>query len=121
MFSKIQKLSEKDKLTIMRREVKFKKMIFSELPWDFVLFKQQNITAAKIFQNLLALHAVDPAHQETISMEDIYDVTDTLATLLALDPTTTKAKRSGILRQQSDLGALVDLEWLLCEEEFFIA
>ena len=121
MFSKIQKLSEKDKLTIMRREVKFKKMMFSELPPDFVLFKQQNITAAKMFQNLLALHAVDPAHQETISMEDIYDVTDTVATLLALDLTTTKAKRSGKLGQQSDLGALVDLEWPLCEEEFFTA
>ena len=74
-----------------------------------------------MFQNLLALHAVDPAHQETISMEDIYDVTDTLATLPALDPTTTKAKRSGKLGQQSDLGALVDLEWPLCEEEFLIA
>ena len=67
-------------------------MMFSEIPPDFVLFKQQNITAAKMFQNLLASHAVDPAHQETISMADIYDVTDTLATLLALDPTTTKAK-----------------------------
>ena len=74
-----------------------------------------------MFQNLLALHAVDPAHQETISMEDIYDVTDTLATLPALDPTTTKAKRSGKLGQQSDLGALVDLEWPICEEEFFVA
>ena len=121
MFSEIQKLSEKDKLTIMRREVKFKKMMFSELPPDFVLFKQQNITAAKMFQNLLALHAVDPAHQETISMEDIYDVTDTLATLPALDPTISKAKRSGKLGQQSNLRALVDLEWPLCQKEFFIA
>ena len=105
----------------MRREDKFKKMMFSELPPDFVLFKQRNITAAKMFQNLLALHAVDSAHQETISMDDIYKVTDTLATLTALDPITTKAKRSGKLGQQSDLGALVDLEWLLCEEEIFIA
>ena len=54
-------------------------------------------------------------------MEDIYDVTDTLATFPALDPTITKAKRSGKLGQQSDLGALVDLEWPICEEEFFIA
>ena len=53
----------------MRREIKFKKLMFSELPSDFILFKQYNITSANMFQNLLALHAVDLAHQDTISVE----------------------------------------------------
>ena len=90
-------LSEKDKLTIMRGEIKFKKMMFSELPSNFVLFKQQNITAVKMFQNLLALHAVDVAYQATISVAGIYDITDTLASLQAIDPLTAKAKRGGKL------------------------
>ena len=61
-------------------------MVYSELPADFVLFKQYNITAAKMYQNLLALHAVDPANQETISVKDIYEVTDALASLRSLEP-----------------------------------
>ena len=96
-------------------------MMFSELPPDFVLFKQQNITAAKMFQNLLALHAVDVAYQATISVAGIYDITDTLASLQAIDPLTAKAKRGGKLGQQSEIGALVDPEWPLCEKKFFIA
>ena len=36
MFAKIQKLKEEDKLVLMRKEIKFKKMFFSELPTDFV-------------------------------------------------------------------------------------
>ena len=110
-------LSEKDKLTIMRGKIKFKKMMFSELPSDFVLFKQQNITAVKMFQNLLALHAVNVAYQETISVAGIYDITDTLASLQAIDLLTAKAKRGGKLGQQSDIGALVDPEWPLCEKK----
>ena len=54
MFTKIQKLSEEDQLTLMRKEVKFKKMVYSELPADFVFFKLYNITATKMFQILLA-------------------------------------------------------------------
>ena len=61
-------------------------MVYSELPADFVLFKQYNISATKMYQNLLALHAVDPANQETISVEDIYEVTDALASLPSLEP-----------------------------------
>ena len=71
-----------------------------------------------MFQNLLALQAVNLEHRETISVEGFYDVTDTLPTL---EPSTTKAYRSGKLGQQSEIGALVDLEWPLCEEEFLIA
>ena len=80
MFAKIQKLSEEDQLSLMRKEVKFKKMVFSELPADFVLFKQNNISASKMYQNLLALHAVNPANQV-----DIYEVTDSLALLPSLE------------------------------------
>jgi hypothetical protein len=72
MYGKIKKLSDQDKLALMRKEIKFKKMVFSELPTEFVLFKQYNISAVNMFQNLLALHAVDPANQDSISVEDIY-------------------------------------------------
>ena len=59
MFTFIQKLPEQDKLFLMRKEIKFKKLVFSEL---FVLFKQLNLSSTKMFQNLLALHAVESAH-----------------------------------------------------------
>ena len=86
MFAKIQKLSEENQLSLMRKEVKLKKIVFFELPADFVLFKQYNISASKIYQNLLALHAVNLANQETVSVEDIYQVTDALASLPSLEP-----------------------------------
>ena len=122
MFSKIQKLNEQEKLSIMRREIEFKKLMFSELSSDFILFKQYNITSANMFQNLLDLHAVDPAHQGTILVEDIYEVTNILATLPALDVSSTKTrKRTSLGQTQSDVGAMVDLEWPPCEEEFIIA
>merc|ERR1711946_42642 len=54
MFNKIQKLGEHDQLSIMRREIKLKKILFSELPSNYPLFKQYNITANNMFQNLLA-------------------------------------------------------------------
>ena len=92
MFAKIQKFSEQDKLALMRKEIKFKKMVFSELPSDFVLFKQYNISATKMYQNLLALHAVDTANQEIISVEDIYEVTNVLASLPSLDATHSSKK-----------------------------
>ena len=31
-----------------------------------------------MFQNLLALHAVDESNQESVSVEDIYDITESL-------------------------------------------
>ena len=92
IFAKIQKLSEEDQLSLMRKEVKFKKMVFSELPADFVLFKQYNISASKMYQNLLALHAVNPANQETVSVQAIYEVTDVLASLPSLEPKNGKKK-----------------------------
>ena len=86
MFAKIQKLSEENQLSLMRKEVKLKKMVFSELPADFVLFKQNNISASKMYQNFLTLHVVNPANQETVSVKDIYEVTDALASLPSLEP-----------------------------------
>ena len=78
MYNKIQKLNKQDQLLIMRREVKFKKLLFSELPSDYPLFKQYNITAKLMYQNLLALHVVDKSNQASISVEDIYEVTECL-------------------------------------------
>ena len=119
MFAKIQKLKEEDKLVLMRKEIKFKKMFFSELPTDFVMFKQFNITASKMFQNLMALHAVDPANQESISVEDIYEVTDALASLPSLHrPKASRKKQSSAQVGQE---SLADLEWPPQEEEFVVA
>ena len=119
MFAKIQKLKEEDKLVLMRKEIKFKKMVFSELPTDFVMFKQYNITASKMFQNLMALHAVDPANQESISVEDIYEVTDALASLPSLHrPKASRKKQSSAQVGQE---SLADLEWPPQEEEFVVA
>ena len=81
LFTKIQKLNEKDQLTIMRREVKLKKLMFSELPADFVFFKQFNISAKNMYENLLGLHSVESCNQEVISVEDIYEITDSLNNL----------------------------------------
>ena len=79
MFAKIQKFSEQDKLSLMRKEIKVKNLLFSESPCDFVLFKQYNISFIKMYQNLLGLHAVDSANKKTITVEDIYEVTNVLA------------------------------------------
>lgn len=40
MFNKIQRLSEQDQLSVMRREIK---ILFSDLPYDFPMFRQYNI------------------------------------------------------------------------------
>ena len=37
MYNKVKKLSEQDQLSIMRQEIKFKKILFSELPPDYPL------------------------------------------------------------------------------------
>ena len=49
LYSQIHKHSEQDQLAVMRREIKFKKVVFSELPNDFVLFKQYNISAKQMY------------------------------------------------------------------------
>ena len=61
MFTKIQQLLEQDQLILMRKEIKFKKMVFLELSKDFIVFKRCNFSS-KMYQNLLALHAIEFAH-----------------------------------------------------------
>ena len=95
-------------------------MVFSELPSDFALFKQFGITASKMFQNLMALHAVDPTNQEFISVEDIYEVTDVLASLPSLHRHKANKKRQPQLAEVAQ-ETLADLEWPPQEEEFVVA
>ena len=106
LLTKIQGLNESDQLSIMRREVKFKKLVFSELPPDFVLFKQYNITAKQMYQNLLALHSVDNSNQEVISVEDIYEITDSLDKVY-FDKRTKKSKTT----IQAPAETVADLQW----------
>ena len=116
-YNKIQKLNEQDQLAIMRREVKLKKAIFSDLPSDFVLFKQLNISAKKMYQNLLSLHAVDANNQESISVEEIYEITDSLTTLSLAGHT----KRSRASSQSTTTPeTMADLQWPPQEDEFVI-
>ena len=115
LYTKIQKLGEQDQLSVMRREIKFKKIIFSELPNDFILFKQYNITAKQMYQNLLALHSVDTCNQEVISMEDIYVITDSLESL-------SMKKRGKAPKVPIDTSSetATDLQWPPQEEEFVV-
>ena len=117
MYNKIQKLSEQDQLSILRREVKFKKLLFSDLPSTFSLFKQYNISAKVMYQNLLKLHAVDEVNQETISVEDIYEITDTLSTL---NIGKSKGKSNSPTEPTSSSNSVGDLEWPPHDEDFVI-
>ena len=104
----------------MRKEVKLKKMIFSQLPADFVLFKQYNLSSSQMYKNLLDLHAVDPANQETVSKADIYVATDDLSVNPSLTASKTKKK---IREAQVDTSetSLVEAEWPPHDEEFIVS
>ena len=39
----------------MRKEIKFKKLVFLELPKDFIVFKQYNLSSSKMYQTCLLL------------------------------------------------------------------
>ena len=119
MYNKIQRLSEQDQLSIMRREVKFKKLLFSDLPSDFKLFRQHNISAKIMYQNLLQLHAVDESNQETISVEDIYEITETLSTINLGRPKGNSRNPSNV-SPSSNSNLVANLEWPPHEEEFVI-
>ena len=119
MFTKIQKFPEQDKLMLMRKEIKFKKLVFSELPKEFILFKQYNLSSSKMYQNLLALHAVESAHQEDISVEDIYEVAESLAFLPALH--TQKSKRQNRPPAEKPNEAPADLKQPPTEDDFLVA
>ena len=71
MFAKIQKFSEQDKLSLIRKEIKVKKLIFLELPNDFVLYKQYNISSTKMYQNHLELHVIDSSNQERKNLKSL--------------------------------------------------
>ena len=96
----------------MQWEVKLKKALFSEMPSDFVYFKQYNITAKQMYKNPLALHMVDPCDQEIITVEDIYVVSESVGNQSA----NKQAKRSRAPAEKP----LRDFSWPLQEEEFVI-
>ena len=83
------------------------------MPSDFVYFKQYNISAKQMYENLLALHSVDPCNQDIISVEDIYAITDSLDSLSV----SKQAKRS----RTPSAETLGDFQWPPQEEEFVIA
>ena len=87
--------------------------MYSEMPSDFVYFKQYNISAKQMYENLLALHSVDPCNQDIISVEDIYAITDSLDSLSV----SKQAKRS----RTPSAETLGDFQWPPQEEEFVIA
>ena len=72
-----------------------------------------------MFQNLLALHAVDPSNQETITVEDIYEVTDSLS-MLPLMTGSKKPRSKSNTFQQASAETVRDFEWPPHEEEFVI-
>ena len=115
MYNSLQKLDENDQLSVMRREAKLKKTMFSEMPTDFILFKQYNISAKQMYQNLLALHSVDSSHQEVVSVEDIYAVTESLDSLSMQNPT---KKRSALAPERR--APTGDVQWPPQEEDFVI-
>ena len=108
-------LKEQDKLAILRREIKLKKIMFSELPSDFVYFKQYNISSKQMYENLLALHSVDQCNQEFITVDDVYEATNMLDSPTAQSQT--KRKRSAAA---TSADPELDFQWPLQEEEFLI-
>ena len=77
-----------------------------------VYFKQFNISAKQMYENLLALHAVDPTNQEVITVEDIYVASESDGVQSANKPT----KQS-----KAPLGEpLGDFIWPMEEEDFVI-
>ena len=65
-----------------------------------------------MFQNLLALHAVEESNQESVSVEDIYNITESLT----LPVRKQRTKQSVSAHEPS----VADLEWPPQEEEFVI-
>ena len=47
-----------------------------------------------MYQNLLGLHSVDSANQKTITVEDVYEVTNVLASNPSLEGTQSSKKSS---------------------------
>ena len=114
MFNKIKKLSEQDQLSIMQREVKFKKLLFFELPSDYPLLKQYNVTANIMFTNLLALHVVEENNQVTVSVEDIYEITENLTLPISKPKQKTKESANKVAPKEEKFVITFDeKEWNL--------
>ena len=111
MFNKIKKLSEQDQLSIMQREVKFKKLLFSELPSDYPLLKQYNVNFKVMFTNLLV---VEENNQVTVSVEDIYEITEHLTLPTSKPKQKTKESANKVAT------SFADLDWPPKEEKFVI-
>ena len=110
-YDRIKKLSEANQLTILRQEVKLKNTLFSEMLYDFVCFKQYNTTVKQMYENLLALHTVDPSDKEVITVEDVYVTSESVGTQSA----NKQAKRSWVPVEEH----LRDFNWPL-QEEFVV-
>ena len=72
-----------------------------------------------MYQNLLQLHAVDKSNQEIISVEDIYEITETLSTI-NLEGPKGKSRNPSQVSPLSDSNLIADLEWPPHKEEFII-
>jgi len=68
-----------------------------------------------MYQNLLQLHAVDKSNQEIISVEDIYEITETLSTI-NLEGPKGKSRNPSQVSPLSDFNLIADLEWPQHEE-----
>ena len=73
-----------------------------------------------MYQNLLELHAVDSTNQETITVKDIYEETNVLASNPTLEHTQS-SKKSAKPRSMGTEEPFADLKWPPSEEKFFIA
>ena len=82
------------------------------MPSDIVYFKQCNITAKQMYENLLALHTVDPSNQKVITVDNIFVVSESAGTQSASKP----AKKSRAPSEEP----MGDFVWPLQEEEFVI-
>ena len=94
--------------------MKLKKLLFCELPPDCPLFRQYNIAPDLMFNNLLALHVVEESNQESVSVEDIYEITESLSLPMS------KQKRKAKALPETQAPAIADLEWPPQEEKIVI-
>ena len=86
--------------------------MFSEIPGDFVYFKQYNITAKQMYENLLALHTVDPKNQDVVTVEDVYIASES-AGFQAANKSVKRSRAPAEVPQ-------VKFIWPVEEEEFVI-
>ena len=81
------------------------------MPSDFVYFEQYNITAKHMYENLLALHAVDQKNQDVVT-ENVYIASESAG----IQAANKSAKRSRAPTEVPQ-GEFI---WPVEEEEFVI-